>query len=154
MCDLARCLSLAVQIESELIRAMRLRVMPRVGGEVESDLWFSRLVDQRDSSNVCLDSEVRAALLQELIEIYPDPGKRRRLERARQVVEKQHSGVSPVLRLEEHLVWAVIRNDMEEVETELWRALRAFESGRPGIARWATGAWARLPEQARDTTPG
>ena len=52
--DLARFLSAAVFIEPELLRAMRVEVLPTLDVDAEADLWFGRLVRSRSVQGIRL----------------------------------------------------------------------------------------------------
>src|SRR5262249_24520346 len=60
--DLAVPLSVAVRIEPELIRAIRLAVLPYLDVAAESDLWFSDLVASRGPDSIVLKPEVLPGL--------------------------------------------------------------------------------------------
>src|SRR5258705_7871678 len=60
--DLARLAALASQIEPELLRALRLQLLPGVDVSAEGDLWFSDVVEIRGPSSVVLGAEVLPAL--------------------------------------------------------------------------------------------
>jgi Cdc6-like AAA superfamily ATPase len=147
--DLARYASPAVRIESSLLRELRLALLPGSGPDVEADLWFSRLVRSRGPDGIALRPEVLEALRSDL------RGDTRAAD-AWAIIEAAHAGGSPALILEERVAWLVISDAGDaRVEEELHRALAALDGGsRPGLARWATHAWTRLPGAARDTTAG
>src|SRR5262249_34970166 len=60
--ELAVPLSIAVRIEPELIRAIRLAVLPYLDVAAESDLWFSDLVASRGPDSIVLKPEVLPGL--------------------------------------------------------------------------------------------
>ncbi len=59
---LARFVAPAVRIEPELLRAMRLAVLPGEGLWIEAELWFSRLVRSRSAAGIGLDPAVKEVL--------------------------------------------------------------------------------------------
>jgi len=67
--DLAHLLAPAVRIERALLRAVRLRFLPWSDTGIESDVWFSPLVESRASGAIVLQRQV-ARTLQPLTELY------------------------------------------------------------------------------------
>ena len=152
--ELATRLSIAVRIEPELLRAMRLAALPSLDVSAEADLWFSRWVRTRGADGIVLLPAVRAYLqgrLAELLAIQPE----RDRELPWQVLARIHRSTSPALLLEERVAWLVARHGPDAaaaVDEELRRALRALVvEGRTGVADWFGRAWERLPPAARAT---
>ncbi|WP_433622924.1 AAA family ATPase [Nocardia sp. CA-120079] len=150
--DLATALSVAVRIEPELIRAVRLRVLPYLDVGVEADLWFSEVVDRQPGS-IILEREARNRLRERLttwiVRAEPADGVRQIWS----IIAEVHARTSPALLLEEHVTWLAISGKTgAPIERELRRALYALvHEGRSGIADWFAGAWDRMPAQARTT---
>lgn len=147
--ELATRASLAVRVEPELLRALRLSLAPRLDVAAESDLWFSPLVRSRGPDGVVLFPEV-SALLRERLRRRPEA-----LRRAWKTTESLHRGISWALHLEERVAWlAASREDPRSaIDEALAPAVAAvIEQGRTGLARWASRALPRMPAAARATT--
>lgn len=153
--ELAVPLSIAVRIEPELVRAIRLAILPYLDVAAESDLWFSDLVGSRGPDSIMLRPELlpglRAQLAERLARSAPgDP-----IRKTGDITAGIHASVSPALLLEERVAWlAASRGDDAgpAIEDELRTALYALQvQHRVGVADWVAGAWGRLPESARGT---
>jgi len=153
--ELAVPLSIAVRIEPELVRAIRLAVLPYLDVAAESDLWFSDLVASRGPDSIILDPEVlpvlRGKLAYRIARSTPaDP-----IRAVWDIAARVHAHVSPALLLEERVTWLAVSAGADSapaIEEELRTALYALVvEGRTGIADWLVGAWGRLPLAVRDT---
>ena len=144
---LALAASLAVRVEPELVRALRLGVVREADAGAEADLWFSPLVESQTPLALEFDPAVQELLRRALAE---DP---ELLRGAWEVVESFHSGAPYALRLEEELTWlGLTREDNRAlIEERLGAALARLRAGRDGIARWAARALPSLPPKARTT---
>ncbi len=160
---LALLLCPAVRVEPELMRAVRLELIPKLPAGTEGDLWFSPLVSARGLDGIVLDAAV-ANLLRDRIRAIlrpaagapamddgPAPGD---IRRAWRLIEQAHVTSPPVLRLEETVNWLAVSEaePAAGIEAELRRAVEALRRGRTGIARWAARALPRMPAAARSTT--
>jgi hypothetical protein len=146
---LAQSVSLAVRIEPELLRAIRLRLHPELTVEAESAVWFSPLVEARNPLGFVFRQEalplLRAALKQ-------DP---QRLQRSWEISSMQHRGISPAVALEERLTWRALTEPppgpfwddwRRDVEQDLQSVLAGLvRQNRAGLATWAARALPRLP---------
>jgi hypothetical protein len=147
---LAVLLSAAARIEPQLLRAVRLGLLPELDVGAESDLWFSDWVASRSAEMILLEPaalpRLRAMLSRWLAESGDDAGKRLRAE-----IERVHAGLSPVLRLEEETVWLAVSGGTEEAINEaLTPALHALVAeDRGGVADWFVSAWERLPGEVQ-----
>lgn len=147
--------SLATRIEPELLRALRIELLPGTGVAAEADLWFGPLVRSRGLDGIVLDTRVADVLRGRLAERYADSAERDRIVRARRIVATLHERASPALALEEHVVWLVVSGAATgEIDAELSRALAAVADGRAGVSAWAEQAWPRLPPRARASAAG
>jgi hypothetical protein len=155
--ELATLACLAVHIEPELLRAIRLDAAPHLDAGVEADLWFSSLVESRGPDGIVLHAEIAAILRDRLRKRLRAAG-HEPVKRAWAAVERHHPTTSPALALEERIAWLAIQDDKEvtqEIEAELGKALVALaHEQRTGIADWLVGAWARLPAEARRSQAG
>lgn len=151
--DLAAALSIAVRIEPELVRAMRINLFPQLGVEVESDLWFHpELVRTRGSGGIVLDTPWRAALQARLRQWIESEHSNALAQDAWSIVSRVHRHVSPTIRLEEEINWLAVSGRGSQIEKLLGPALKAVaDEGREGVARWFAAAWSRLPQAARET---
>jgi elongation factor Tu len=154
--ELAEFASLAVRIEPELLRALRVDLLLGAGAAAEADLWFSPAVRARGPDGIVLNPRILQELRRRLSESRRTARGRERSERARGIVEALHERSSPALVLEERVTWlAVSGASTTAIDAELQRAVAALETGRrPGIATWAAQAWARLPAEARRSRSG
>ncbi|WUH89392.1 NACHT domain-containing protein [Streptomyces sp. NBC_00433] len=156
--ELAVALSVATRIEPELIRAVRLRVLPHLDVGAESDLWFSDWVASRTADAIALRREVLPELRAELATVVAGCAPGDPFRDLWQVVTRVHAQLPPALALEEQLTWAYVTGGpdaREQFDLALRPALRALvEEGRTGIADWFAGAWGRLPPEVRETTTG
>lgn len=155
--ELAVPLSIAVRIEPELIRAIRLAVLPHLDVSAESDLWFADdLIASRGPDTIVFRPEVLPRLRAELADRVAASGPADPVRLVGDITARVHASVSPALVLEERVTWlAVTRGEdgRAAIEEELRTALLALvEGGRTGIANWLAGAWPRLPEAVRGTT--
>ncbi|WP_030754596.1 CHAT domain-containing protein [Streptomyces griseus] len=147
--ELARLLSFATRIEPELLRAVRLRFLPRLDAGAEADLWFSEWVGARTPEAIALLPQclphLRAGLAERL---RADPG----LAGVLDLVTAYHHGLSPALLLEEQVTWHALTGDLDAAGRQLDRVLHALvREERSGLAGWFAEAWHRLPAEARST---
>ena len=96
--DLAKAVSLAVRVESRLLRAARLKLTPALDAGVESDFWFSPIVGSRSTDAIVLERDVLVILRQELKTL--DDAQ---LFAARKVVAEAHAEESSAIQLEGYL---------------------------------------------------
>jgi len=155
--ELAVPLSIAVRIEPELIRAIRLAVLPHLDVSAESDLWFADdLVASRGPDTIVFRPEVLPRLRAELADRVAASGPADPVRLAGDITARVHASVSPALVLEERVTWLAVTRGEDgrgAIEEELRPALLALvKDGRTGIANWLAGAWERLPETVRGTT--
>ena len=142
--------ALTVRLQPELLRALRLRCLPRLDASAEADLWWSDIMSARGTRGVSISSPALRLLREELRERYQqDPAL---VSLARRTVEDYHASEQPTVILEESIAWAAIRDDQDTAEAELSRVLRSLiTENRTGLADWWPVAWARLPDLARRT---
>jgi hypothetical protein len=153
--ELAVPLSIAVRIEPDLIRAMRLAVLPYLDVAAESDLWFSDLVAARGPDSIIFEPEILPALRGRLAEWLAHSQPTDPVRAVWDIVNRIHASTSPALLLEERVAWLAISagdSGVPAIEEELRTALYSLlREGRTGIADWFAGAWGRLPDIARNT---
>ncbi|MER5339609.1 NACHT domain-containing protein [Streptomyces mirabilis] len=153
--ELAVALSPAARIEPELMRAVRLNVLPYLDVGAESDLWFSDWVGSRTPTAIALRPSVLPGLRSQLAEKLATSPADDPVHTLWEVMSRVHVGLSPALILEERVAWLHVRGDREPAESvdqALQPALRALVAeGRGGVADWLAGAWERLPEPVRRT---
>jgi small subunit ribosomal protein S1 len=148
---LATRVSIASRIEPELLRAVRLRLLPDVDVSAESDLWFSDLVEARSTLRIVLRPDVASTLWAELA------SDRTLLEAARHVIADLHVHAPPAIRLEEEIIYLALRKDDtgEEINNRLMAVLQAIAvDGRRGLVDWAARALPRMPEAVMQTPAG
>ncbi|MEZ4309290.1 MAG: hypothetical protein R3F14_14735, partial [Polyangiaceae bacterium] len=142
---LARLASLAVRVEPELLRALRLALLPGASVSAETDLWFSALVQARSPSRMILLPEVVARLREGL----PAAD----IESAYGVIRHVHRSAPSILRLEEEIVYHALRaGGGADVERSLQSVVAAMEdpSRRENLAAWALRALPQLPSSATE----
>lgn len=160
---LALLLSPAVRIEPEVMRAVRLELIPRLPAGAEGELWFSPLVLARGLDGIVLDAAVANLLRARARAIllpaagapgHGDPPTQEDIKRAWRLIEQMHAASPPTLRLEETVNWLAVSeaNPESGIEAQLQLAVEALRRGRTGIARWAARALPRMPDTARGTT--
>ncbi|MFH9061405.1 hypothetical protein ACH4GM_09355 [Streptomyces coeruleorubidus] len=147
--ELATVLSFATRMEPELIRAVRLRLLPHLDVGAEADLWFCDWVGARTPEAIALLPDclpyLRAGLVDKL---KSEP----RLREAMGIVTEFHRGLSPALLLEEQVTWDSLSGDTESATRNLNRALHALvREQRSGLAGWFAEASRRLPAEALST---
>ena len=141
---LAEAVSLAIRIEPQLLRQMRLALFPTFDAGTEADLWFSAAVGTRTSSGIVFHPSIRETLRQQL------GAKNAELEIAWTVVESLHCDISPALFAEEKLAYLTLAGKWEEARGVLRSVVATLVSPRGrGLAGWAAQAVDRLPEAAR-----
>ena len=148
---LAEVVSLAAQVEPELLRRARLELLPELDAGAEADLWFSPLVETHSVLTVMFVPDVAERLRERLFQ-KSDQGLPRR---ARTILEEVHQNAAPLVRLEEELTWNALSGEVGAdilIEQRIREVLSAMvNQNRRGIARWAIGALPRLPEAARSS---
>jgi hypothetical protein len=142
--------ALTVRIQPELLRALRLRCLPRLDASAEADLWWSDIMSGRGAQGVSISSGILRTLREKLRDWHrEDP---ELIGLARRLVQDYHAFETPTVVLEETIAWAAIRGDQDTAEAELSRVLRTLiAENRTGLAEWWPVAWARLPDLARRT---
>lgn len=151
---LAQSLSLAAQAEPYVVRAARLRFVPRSSAGLEAQLWFSPLVEAAGGLTMVLDPAVAAVLRRDLA-----TNDRALLASVRSFTERAHHDAPLAVRTFETLLWAGtaqavpaegdIRRELEPFLAQvLSDGPEALEAGR-----WAIRHLPRLPDAVRDSAP-
>src|SRR5664280_2382686 len=149
---LATALSIAVRVEPQLIRAVRLEVFPNYNVGTEADLWFSDLVRSRGAQGIVVEPEERNRLRANLTALLTRTPRTDSIHRIGDIVARIHWNLSPALRLEERINWLAVTGRVDEIDDALRPALKAVAvQNRQGVARWFEAAWNRLPESARQS---
>ena len=156
---LAELLSLAIRIEPELLRAMRLRFLPGASAEIESDLYFSPLIAERSYDWCLFDPDVQSELRKRVSNrATSTPSERNRMVHARKLVERAHLEAPIGIIVEERILWEVAAGDADQirraVEIEMDQVLAHVltkTSEGDALARWFANAAERLPAAARET---
>ncbi|MFH0518956.1 hypothetical protein ACHBTE_17525 [Streptomyces sp. M41] len=153
--DLASALSVAVRVEPELIRAVRLGLFPRLGVESESELWFGELVRSRGHGGLVFDDAERhrlQRLLRRRLKHQPQDAPVHSLWR---IIQRVHADLSPALLLEEQVTWLAVAGRVGEIDAALARAFKAItQENREGVLTWWAAAWDRFPQAVRDSPMG
>jgi tetratricopeptide (TPR) repeat protein len=156
--QLAVVLSVATRVEVELLRAVRLAVLPRLDVGAESDFWFSEWIGWRRPRAVALRPYLLDPLRDRLRHWLATADEKHPIHALRGVVDRMHAGLSPALRLEEQINWMVLtegEQGVREAAELLYRPLRAMHEDNPRrepLADWALAASLRLPEAVRAST--
>ncbi|WP_427168359.1 CHAT domain-containing protein [Streptomyces sp. C1-1] len=162
--DLATLLSTTVRIEPELIRAVRVTLLPQADVGAESDLWFSAWTATRSTRAMVLRVDVQHALRPQLPEVLArcaaPPGVAP-ADRLSEMITSRHRHLSPLMRIEEEALWLLSRDEgdgagVRQAEEALRSVLRALveEEGREAIADWIVSVARRLPPRLRHTVTG
>lgn len=155
---LARALSVAARVEPVLVRRVRTRIFPGMDPGVESDLWFSPLVESAGQGGFVLDARVAELLRESLSREHLDGGaspETSLLSRVERILEQVHAGHVPSIWAEERATIMALRGDppgaMEEALRPAAKAMTESDERGLEVARWAVRALPRLPEAARRT---
>ena len=131
---LARLVSPAAYVEPQLLRRLRLRLLPSVDVGAEADLWFGDLVHSRGVDSIVLDKDV-ASLLRAELKQQPFL-----LMRILNEIEAAHSYLPETLRLEELLLRLVLEEaDAARIQNALEPAVRTLYAGGDAarnLAHW------------------
>lgn len=146
---LAMLVSPAARIEPALVRAMRLRLLPHAGPEVEGALVASELVAVSSGQGIALTAGARQALRRRLAR------RPELLSKALAVIADVHAATSSALALEERLTAVALEKPSgwaPRIEGLLRRVTRTLDDdARKGLARWVEQAASRLPPEVRAT---
>ena len=153
---LAAAVSIAVRVEPELTRAVRLEVLPTLDVGHEADLWFSDWVLAREPGGIIFKDDARHLLQAKLADMLRCANDDDKIWTLWDVFHRVHRQISPALRLEEHVTWLAIAGGdsaRAAIDEQLRQAVRALgdEDRRQGILDWFTGALIRLPGPVRAT---
>ncbi|QKV79941.1 hypothetical protein [Amycolatopsis sp. Hca4] len=143
---LAVALSVVTRIEPELVRAVRLHVLPRLDAGAEADFWFSEWVGRRQPDLVMLDEGLLPRLRDRLIEDWRAAPPDAPLRRLREIVVARHPSLPPVFRVEEDATWEALLGDLAKAAQLLYRPLASMDAGNDRLADWVVEARRRLPE--------
>jgi hypothetical protein len=143
---LAQCVSLPAVVDAELLRAARVTLTPELDVTVETEVWFSPLIESR-SSNAIIFS---AAASQEL---WTSFSQRTILDRIHDLTRTYRQGIPPAIELEEEIVYLALsqKPDAPQLIEDAYARLLAtmlmpeFEH----LATWAERALPRLPHAAQ-----
>lgn len=156
--ELGMALSTATRIEPALLRTMRLTVRPAFDVGVESDLWFGPWSLRAGGEYMAFRPAILGPLRQQLSHSLASAGPGDPLLRCRHVIETAHRSIAPILGLEEKVTWVAVLAEAgladpgSTIDDLLGTALLAAQSQpdrRPGLLRWLTSAWNRLPGAVR-----
>lgn len=141
---LARLASVAVQVEPELLRALRLTIADADAG-AEADVWLSDLVESRSALAITLRRDVRTLLHQQL--------DKASLDTVEAVLTRVHAQVSYVVGIEEKVTLASLAGKPKDDIDRLLAPIVATMESQPqrGLARWAVRAFHAAPEAAQET---
>ena len=159
---LAEPLVLAVRIEPELLRDVRIALFPASHASLEANLYFSALISQRTPEWLSIDPPLAHALQKRLAARIRRGGKdEERVRCIRAMVERAHSAVPFEIAREEQIIWmsvkqaggkAEARRAVNEVLRDvLMRMLQGSSEASVALARWFAGAAKRMPPLARET---
>src|SRR3954463_6405767 len=146
--ELATLASAAARIEPELLRALRLALVPRADSSAEADLWLGPAMSSRSVLFATMRPDVAAILRERLAR------DRERLDAARRAIERVHRDAPPAIRAEEEITWRALADPQDPELARVFESVSsALERGRTGLARWAARALPRMPEDARTSAP-
>lgn len=152
--ELAVLLSIAVRIEPELLRAVRLVLCPHLGVDAEVELWFGRWIGTKAGGWAALRPDALPELRAELTRRFRT--ETAAAQRVWDVVSAVHANSSTALVLEEYLAWLSVQPDRaDEIDGSLRPAVAAVvDEQRTGVLDWFTAAWKRLPGKGPDQPGG
>lgn len=150
--ELAMYAALAAQIEPELLRALRLELVPDADAGCEADIWFSSLVQSSEPSGIVFSAEAVSALRSEFFKSDLAPN----LKRAFEIIERVHANGPSALKVEEKLTYYALSDEPDKyikIQNELKSIAVTMEdpSRSRHLARWAVRALPRLPDDALKT---
>ena len=158
---LAEPLALAVRIEPELLRDVRLALLPASHASLEADLYFSPLVSQRTPEWLSVDPPLAHELQKRLAARMRRGGRDEEgVRRVRAMVARAHSIVPFEIAREEQIIWmsveqsggkAETRRAVNEVLRDLLMRMLQGSDASVALARWFAGAAKRMPPLARET---
>jgi len=150
--DLAKVVSLAVLVEPQLLRRARINLLPDVDAGAEADLWLSPLVQTRSPRGITLlpraAEQLRRTLAEDSI----------LFEKAWKLTAEAHKSSPPTVKLEEQINSLSVKLDgqsLDQIEHLLQSVVSTLvdHEERWGLAHWAAGALARMPESVRRLEP-
>ncbi|HEX3105238.1 MAG TPA: hypothetical protein VHQ22_12380 [Terriglobales bacterium] len=145
---LARACSFAVLIDPQLMRKLRLELVPGTRAIDEADLWFSRLVQSRNAEGIVIYPEVAEQLRQDLLQ--------KDVDKAWQITQELHKELPSAIRVEEELAF-LSRNaeaNRGRIEELLREAISKMIAGqKTELANWAGRALSRMPASIQATEP-
>jgi hypothetical protein len=143
---LALLASLAARLEPELLRKLRLELLPEAGADAEADFWFSDAVEARSTSWLVLVPEKAEALRERCaVELSEDER-----QRARGIIAQAHALASPLVQLEDELHWHTMRRDNAAIDAILKSMVEALRGNDAiAVARWALRTLPRLSSWVR-----
>ena len=148
---LAELASLAVRVDSHLLRQLRLELLPEADVGAEADLWFSPLVESRGPAGFVLDPIVAELLQRHLLEDED------RFRAARREIVRAHAAMPPAIQAEEEIHALALEKGVgaaAEIEERLQPLVRAIvQGGQAGtdLARWVLRAAPRFHPIVRET---
>jgi|SRR5271165_15881 len=158
---LAEPLALAVRIEPELLRDVRLTLLPASHASLEADLYFSPLISQRTPEWLSVDPPLAHELRKRLAARMRRGGRdEERVRRVRGMLERAHSAVPFEIAREEQIIWMSVEQSGGKAETRravnevlrdlLMRMLQGSDASF-ALARWFASAAKRMPPLAHET---
>lgn len=158
---LAEPLALAVRIEPELLRDVRLALLPASHASLEADLYFSPLISQRTPEWLSVDPPLAHKLQKRLAARIRRGGRdEERVRRVRGMLVRAHSVVPFEIACEEQIIWmsveqsggkAETRRAVNEVLRDLLMRMLQGSDASVALARWFASAAKRMPPLARET---
>jgi len=145
--ELARLASVASRVEPELLRALRLRLLPSADVSAEGDVWWSRMVTARSATSIRFDAADLTNLRESL--------STRTLDAAFRIVRQIHRRAPLPTRYEELITWLALRGRKVAAEKLLQRvadAMAADPAQALSLAGWALDVLPRLPVTLQNTS--
>lgn len=148
---LAEYASLAVRVEPELLREMRLKFLPNSDASAEADLWLSPLVSTRSAKWLAISYDAAEKLRSRLIQ------RPNELLKVRTFLRQQHTGIASTISLEEEILWLVVSSGARAIKSidNLLKGVLVKILSNPKetsyLLRWFTGAAERFPNIVKET---
>lgn len=132
----AQVLALALQIDSRLLRNLRLKFLPRSNIELESELWFSPLMHTRNAKTATMRPAIARVLCDAFMVENPS-----QFKLVKAVIIKLTKHWPEASQIEQEMRWAVLEKNTQVLQHNAQRIVKAItqikrDSEKRELARW------------------
>jgi hypothetical protein len=150
---LAEAVSCAVLIEPQLLRTVRIKLLPQLDVGAEADVWLSPIVESRGPDGIVFQPAIAMLLRQGLRARSSD-----RFEESWKFLQKQHAYLPVALRLEEEIYYHsadTTESGKQRMQELLAQAAATIVAGEDAdeLAYWAAGLVSKLPSHTQLSEP-